>query len=132
MFDALADAIVVAHLAFVFFVLLGGLLVLRWPRLGLVHVPAVVWGVWIEVSGWICPLTPLENWLRRRGGGAGYASSFVEHYVVPLLYPAGLTRDRQWLLAAVVVLINAAVYALVLGRRGRGATRSAAAKSSTR
>jgi uncharacterized membrane protein YhhN len=121
MFDDLANAAVVAHVAFVLFVLPGGLLlVLRWPRLGLVHVPAALWGVWIEVSGWICPLTALENWLRRRGGGAGYASSFVEHDVVPLLSPAALTRDQQWLLAGVVVLVNVAMDALVLGRRGRG------------
>lgn len=120
MYVFLADAVVVTHVGFVLFVLLGGLLVLRWPRLGWVHLPAAAWGVWIEASGWVCPLTPLENWLRRRGGGDGYTSGFVEHYVVPLLYPAALTRELQWVLAAVVVLVNMAVYALVLYRRGRG------------
>ena len=83
----LADAVVLLHLAFVFFVFLGGLLVLRRPRLLWVHLPAVAWGAWVEFTGRVCPLTPLENWLRRRGGGPGYASDFIEHYIEPFLYP---------------------------------------------
>lgn len=116
----LADALVVVHLAFVLFVLFGGLLVLRSRRLAWLHLPAVAWGVWIEWAGWICPLTPLENWLRRLAGAEVYASSFVERYLLPLLYPAALTREVQLLLGGVVVVVNAAIYALVLGRRRAG------------
>jgi len=85
------------------FVVLGGLLVLRWPRLAWAHLPAAAWGVWIEWSAGICPLTPLENRLRRAGGEAGYADSFVEHHVMPVLYPMGLTPDVQAWLAAIVL-----------------------------
>lgn len=118
-FRILADATVLLHLAFVGFVLLGGLLVLRWPRLVWVHVPAATWGAWVEFAGWICPLTPLENWLRQRGGEAGYSSGFVEHYLIPLLYPASLSRELQWGLGGIVLLANAAAYALVVRRRAR-------------
>jgi hypothetical protein len=113
----LADLTVVLHLGFVLFVVGGGLLVLRWPRLAWLHVPAAVWGAFIEFAGWICPLTPLENWLRAEGGGPVYAESFVEHYVIPLLYPAALTRELQWLLGGGVIVINAVVYAVILRRR---------------
>ena len=116
---ALADLVVVIHLAFVTFVLLGGLLAIRWPRVAWVHLPAAAWGVWVEFAGWVCPLTPLENWLRRRAGREGYTSGFVEHYVVPLLYPAALTRELQWLLGGLVIAINAGVYVVVLRRRWR-------------
>jgi len=119
LFRLLADATVVLHLAFVVFVLLGGVLVLRWPRVAWVHLPSAAWGAWIEFAGWVCPLTPLENWLRQQGGGPAYTASFVEHYVVPVLYPAALTRDLQWRFGGVVLLVNAVVYATVLRRRGR-------------
>jgi hypothetical protein len=118
-FNLLADLVVFVHLAFVVFVLLGGLLALRWPRAAWVHLPAAAWGVWVEAAGWVCPLTPLENWLRRRAGGDAYATGFVEHYLAPILYPAWLTREIQWLLGALVVAINAAVYVVVLRRRRR-------------
>lgn len=118
-YRVLADATVVLHFAFVAFVVLGGLLVLRSPRLVWVHLPAAAWGVWIELSGLVCPLTPLENWLRARGGEATYRASFVEHYLLPILYPAALTREVQWLLAGVVLVVNMAVYALALHRRRR-------------
>ena len=121
--NALADLIVVFHFAFVAFVVLGGLLVARWPRVAWVHLPAAAWGVWIELAGWICPLTPLENWLRRRAGGEGYTASFVEHYIVPVLYPAALTREMQWLLGGLVLAINGAVYLAVLRRRWQGRPR---------
>ncbi|MEM6793757.1 MAG: DUF2784 domain-containing protein [Acidobacteriota bacterium] len=115
-----ADATVALHAAFVLFVVLGGLLVWRWPRLAWLHLPAAAWGFAVEVFGWICPLTDLENVLRLRAGRAGYDGGFIEHYLIPILYPAGLTREIQWLLAALVVLINGAVYggrALALRRR---------------
>ena len=120
LYRLLADAIVVLHIGFVVFVVLGGLLVLRRRRLAWVHLPAAAWGVWIEFTGRICPLTPLENWLRRQGGGADYSASFVEHYVIPVLYPAALTRDLQWVLGGIVIAVNAAVYGVVLlARRSR-------------
>lgn len=119
----LADLVVLLHLAFILFVMLGGLLVLRWRRLMWLHLPVVVWGAAIEFVGWICPLTPLENRLRAAAGEAGYSGGFIEHYLIPLIYPAGLTRELQWLLGALVLLVNAAVYWRVLrGRSGGGQT----------
>jgi hypothetical protein len=115
----LADATVVLHLLFVVFVVFGGLLVLRRPWIAWVHLPAAVWGAWIEFAGWICPLTPLENWLRQQGGRPVYASGFVEHYIVPVLYPAALSTEIQWMLGGLVLLINFAIYGMVLRRRAR-------------
>ena len=119
LFRFLADATVALHLAFVVFVLLGGALVLRWPRMAWVHLPSAAWGAWIEFAGWVCPLTPLENWLRQQGGGPAYTASFVEHYLVPVLYPSMLSRELQWALGGVVLLVNAAVYLAVLRRARR-------------
>ncbi|HEX3234806.1 MAG TPA: DUF2784 domain-containing protein [Gemmatimonadales bacterium] len=116
MYRVLAEIVVGFHVGFVLFVVLGGLLVLRWPRLAWLHLPAAVWGALIEFAGWICPLTPLENRLRRAGGTAGYAGGFVEHYLLPVLYPVGLTRGVQYVLGAGVVLVNAAVYWWVFRR----------------
>ncbi|HKN57975.1 MAG TPA: DUF2784 domain-containing protein, partial [Gemmatimonadaceae bacterium] len=113
-YRVLADLVLVVHLGFVVFVVLGGWLVLRWPRLAWVHVPAAAWGVLIEYAGWICPLTPLENSFRMKGGEAGYGSGFVEHYLLPTLYPAGLTRSTQLILGSLVLLLNLAAYAIVL------------------
>lgn len=110
----LADLVVILHFLFVVFALLGGLLVLRWRRLVWWHAPAVVWAVLIEVAGWICPLTPLEQSLRRAAGLAPYEGGFVAHYLLPVLYPEGLTREVQWLLAGVVLAVNALVYGRVL------------------
>lgn len=118
---ALADAVLVLHLAFILFVVLGGLLVL-WRRWLLwLHLPAVAWGILIEFTGWICPLTPLENWLRRLGGGRGYSGGFIDHYLGSLIYPEGLTRELQWLLGAFVIAVNAAVYLRVWRGRARTA-----------
>lgn len=119
----LADALVLLHLAFVVFVVAGGLLVLRWPRVAWAHLPAAAWGVWIEWSGGICPLTPLENRLRTAGGEAGYAGSFVEHYVMPVLYPVGLTSTVQVALGAAVLVLNLAIYGWCMTRRGDARTR---------
>jgi membrane-associated phospholipid phosphatase len=116
-FRVLADATVVLHAAFVLFVVAGGLLVLWRPRVAWLHVPAVVWGVWVEFAGWICPLTYLENWLRMRGGQADYTASFVDQYLLPVLYPPALSREVQWVLAAFVLAINAGVYLVVLRAR---------------
>jgi hypothetical protein len=115
-YQLLADAVVLLHLGFVGFVVLGGLLAVRWPHAAWAHLPAAVWGVWIEFAGWICPLTPLENWLRRQGGGAEYSAGVVEHYLIPVLYPAALTRELQWALGGLVIAVNVAIYAVALGR----------------
>ena len=113
-----AAAVLAAHLAFILFVVCGGLLVLRRTGWAWVHLPAVAWAAWVEFSGWICPLTPLEVALRHGAGEAGYGGDFVEHYLLALLYPGGLTRELQMLLGAVVRLVNLAVY-WVLWRRLR-------------
>lgn len=110
----LADLVVLLHLAVILFVVLGGLLVLRRRRLMWLHLPVVVWGAAIEFVGWVCPLTPLENRLRAAAGEAGYSGGFIEHYLIPLIYPEGLTRELQWLLGALVLLVNALVYWRVL------------------
>jgi hypothetical protein len=119
-YRALADLVVVLHLGFVLFVVLGGLLALRWPRAAWLHLPAALWGAGIEFVQGVCPLTPLENHLRRLGGEAGYAGGFVEHYLLPVLYPAGLSQNVQWGLGIFVVLLNVAVYTIVWRRRVRG------------
>jgi hypothetical protein len=116
-YTTIADLVVLAHLAFVAFVVLGGAAVLRWPRLAWVHLPAVAWAVLIEYVGWICPLTPLENALRQADGGSAYAGGFVERYIIPVLYPADLTRAVQVGLGTVVLVLNALVYWHVLRRR---------------
>ncbi len=117
----LADILVVLHLAFVLFVVLGGLLLFRWPRVAWAHLPAALWGFLIEAFGWVCPLTPLEVRLRRLGGEAGYAGGFVEHYLLPVLYPSGLTRTHQVVLGGLVVVVNVGVYGwwLATQRRNR-------------
>ena len=114
----LADLLVLVHLAFVGFVVLGGLLVLRWPRAAWAHLPAAAWGAAIEFTGWICPLTPLENELRARGGADPYTGDFVARYLMPVLYPEGLTRNAQLGLGALVLVLNAAIYVYVVRRRG--------------
>jgi uncharacterized protein DUF2784 len=115
-----ADVVLIVHLAFVAFVIAGGALVLRWPRLAWLHVPAVFWGAVVELAGWICPLTPLENGLRDAAGEARYAGDFVQHYLVALLYPEGLTRDLQLLFGLLVIAVNALLYGLVLFRMRGG------------
>jgi hypothetical protein len=112
----LADLVVLIHLAFVLFVVLGAVSVIRWRRMVWLHLPALFWAVWIEFTGGICPLTPLENWLRLRSGQGAYGTGFVEHYILPVLYPAGLTRSIQILLGVLAIAINAAVYTVIIFR----------------
>ncbi len=115
----LADLVLVAHLGFIIFAVFGGLLVLRHRWVPLVHLPSVAWGAFVELTGRVCPLTPFENALRRGGGDAGYPGGFIEHYLVPIVYPEALSANAQALLAVGLVVFNATVYAVVLQRRQR-------------
>jgi len=121
-FSLLADAVVVIHLLFIAFVVAGGLLALKWRWFAWVHVPAAAWGTLVELAGWYCPLTPLETWLRRAGGGEGYEETFIERYLIPVIYPEGLTRPVQILLGAIPLAINVIIYGIVWRRSRRGST----------
>ena len=112
----LANTVLVLHFLFVVFVVLGGLLALRWPRVAWVHVPAALWGVAIEFGGCICPLTPFENQLRARAGQSTYEGDFVARYLMPVIYPDGLTREVQVVLGCMALALNLLVYAIVLRR----------------
>jgi hypothetical protein len=117
LYGLLANLVVLLHLTFVVFVAAGALLVLRWPRVAWVHLPCAAWGAFVEVAGWICPLTPLENRLRRIAGEAGFEGGFIEHYALPILYPDELTRTAQVTMGAVLIVVNVAIYAWVWRRR---------------
>ena len=116
-FAVLALLTVLLHLAFILFVIFGGLAVARRPRLAPLHLACAVWGAYVSLAGRICPLTPLENWFRRQGGGTGYAGDFLEHYLLAVIYPTGLTAATQRWLGAGVIVLNAAVYAWILRAR---------------
>ena len=118
-----ADALVLVHLLFVLFVVLGALLLVRWPRVAWIHLPCAVWGALVELGGWICPLTPWERQLRIAAGRDGYTGGFIEHYVVPLIYPGDLTRQIQIALALLVIGINLALYAWAWHRRRQATPR---------
>jgi hypothetical protein len=111
----LADAVLVVHMSFILFVVGGGFLVRRWRSVAWVHIPAVAWGALIEFMGWVCPLTPLEIWARSRAGGTGYSGGFIEHYLLPVVYPAALTHETQIVLGALVLIVNVLVYAWISG-----------------
>ena len=119
-----ADMVVLFHAAFVVFVVLGGVATLRWPRLAWCHLPAALWGVIIELGGWTCPLTGLENHLRLLGDGSGYGGTFIEHYLEPILYPLGLTRRTQLVFGLAALFINLAVSARLCYRRRGSSTAS--------
>ena len=119
----LADTLVVIHFAFTAFVIFGGFLTWRWPEAAFVHLPALAWGCWVEVSHTICPLTPLENHLRHLGGEAGYSGGFLAHYLARVLYPPGLTWHVQWVLAALLLAINLLAYARFLTSRRSASSR---------
>jgi len=114
-----ADIVVVLHAAFALFAAFGGVLAWRWRGVAWAHVPAALWGAWVEYAGWICPVTPLEQGLRRAAGEAGYSGGFIEHYLLPLLYPAGLTASVQFWLGSFVVITNAAIYGWLVQRHFR-------------
>jgi hypothetical protein len=117
MYAVLADLVLVAHVAFVLFVVSGGMLALKWRRAAWVHVPAAAWGVAIEVAGWICPLTPLEHRLRELAGEAPCRGDFIARYLLPVIYPEGLTREIQIALGLAALLVNAGIYGWVIRRR---------------
>ena len=110
MYPLLADLVLIVHLGFVVFVVCGGLLLLRWRWIAWLHLPAALWGAVVEFTGWICPLTPLENYFREQAGQTGHRSDFIANYLLPILYPDGLTRDVQFLLGTVVLAINVSLY----------------------
>jgi hypothetical protein len=112
----LADTVLSVHLLFIVFVMTGGFIALRFPWIMAVHIPAVCWGVFVELSGHTCPLTAIENGFRQVAGDAGYDGSFIEHYLVPLIYPIGLTRNIQFILASIVIITNATAYGYQLFR----------------
>jgi hypothetical protein len=124
MYPLLADLVLIVHLAFVVFVLCGGLLVLKWRWIAWLHLPAAAWGAVVEFTGWICPLTPLENWLRVQGGEAGYEDDFKTRYLLPILYPVDLTQNIQVFLGTVVIVLNVAVYWWIWYMQARVADRN--------
>ncbi len=113
----LADMTMLVHLLFVLFVVFGGVAVLRWRRLAWLHLPAAIWGGAIELGGWVCPLTYLENHFRRLGGESGYGGTFIGHYLEPVLYPLGLTRHTQVMFGLVALFVNLAIYIRIFRRR---------------
>ncbi len=115
----IADSLVGIHLGFILFVTLGGLLVFKWRKLAFAHIPCALWGGLIEFTGWICPLTPLENHFRRLAGELGYAGGFVDHYITPLIYPEALGRGTQIVLGIFVIALNTAIYGTIVLRRQR-------------
>jgi len=132
-FQLAADLVVIVHAAFVAFVIAGGLLVLRWRSLAWLHVPAAVWGVAVGFGGWFCPLTDMENYLRARSGAAVYQDDFIERYLLPLLYPAHLTRGLQLAIGCVALAVNVLVYGYVVRRLRDGWNRSdTSARSASR
>ncbi|MCW8963809.1 MAG: DUF2784 domain-containing protein [Gammaproteobacteria bacterium] len=117
LYGILADVVVLGHFAFIVFVLFGGLLALRWRWMPWIHIPAMVWGMAVEIFGWICPLTPLENLLLRAGDSGGYSGGFLEYYLIPIIYPTGLTRDLQIFLGIGLLAVNFVIYLVVWRRR---------------
>ncbi len=115
--SATANFLTIVHLMFVLFVILGGLLLFWWPRTAFIHLPSLAWGVIIELNNWICPLTPLEQGLRRAAGEEGYSGGFIDHYIIPLIYPDGLTPEIQQMLGFSVLLLNVIIYGAWLLKR---------------
>ena len=116
LFRILADLTALTHLAFILFVVLGAVLVVRWPRLMWLHLPAAIWGVLIEFAGWYCPLTDVENYFLRRAGESGYKGGFVSHYILSVIYPNGLTRGLEIAIGVFVLVVNTALYVRVFRR----------------
>ena len=115
-YQLLANALVILHFGFVGFAVAGGLLCIKWRKVVWLHIPAVIWAIMIELTGEVCPLTPLENYFRLRAGASGYSTDFISHYLIPILYPEGLTRMVQYLLGLTVLLINMIIYGILIKR----------------
>jgi len=113
-YNLLADVIVLAHFLFIAFVICGGFLVIRWPRVAFVHLPAAIWGAVVEIFGWVCPLTPLENNFRLLAGNSSYSGDFVARYLIPLIYPENLTTTIQQLFGGVVITVNMIIYTIAV------------------
>jgi hypothetical protein len=113
-YNVLADAIVITHFLFIIFVVGGGLLVIRWPKIAFVHLPAAVWGAAVELFGWICPLTPLENRFRDLAGETSYSGDFIARYLLPVIYPENLTTSIQYLLGGLVIAVNVIIYVIAI------------------
>ena len=120
LYRLLADAVVIVHALFIVFIVCGGFLAWRWRWVALMHVPAAIWGVLLEYRGWICPLTPLENSLRVKAGQSDYSGGFIEHYMIPAIYPSGLTPRVQTMLGTFVLVVNLVAYTAFLRRLLRG------------
>jgi len=116
LYSVAADFLLIIHLVFITFVLLGGLLLVKWRWLVYLHLPAVAWATLLELRGWLCPLTPLEQHFRMIAGETGYSGSFVQHYLLPLIYPGGLTREVQIILGISVIVVNLVIYIGILTR----------------
>ena len=119
MYNILADVIIGTHFLFIIFVVCGGLLVIRWPKIAFIHLPAAIWGAAVELFGWICPLTPLENHFRNLAGGDLYSGDFVEKYLIPVIYPVNLTPSIQKTLGVMVILINVIFYVIAMRKTRR-------------
>ena len=119
MYSILADIVVCLHFAFIFFVIFGGFIYYLWRNCPYLHLPAVFWGFWIELSGSVCPLTPLENWLDELGGGSTYRSSFIEQYIIQFLYPTDLDQNTKYYLAAALIFINLIIYIHIIRKKSR-------------
>ena len=119
MYSILADIVVSFHFAFVFFVIFGGFIYYLWRNCPYLHLPAVFWGFWIELSGSVCPLTPIENWLDELGGGSTYRSSFIEQYIIQFLYPTDLDQNTKYYLAAALIFVNLIIYIHIIRKRSR-------------
>jgi hypothetical protein len=115
----LSDLVILTHFSFVLFVIIGGFLVIRWKRIAWLHIPAFLWAGLVEIAGFQCPLTPLESWLAERSGAGAYRTGFVEHHIIPILYPASLTRDLQVALGFFVLLVNLGIYGVLFRRTHR-------------
>ena len=118
-FRIAADGLVVIHLVFILFVIMGGLMLFRWPWMIWIHVPTAVWGGLVELFGAPCPLTPLENHLRQAGHAEAYSGGFIDHYIMPIVYPPGLTRQTQVVLGVLILVINFAIYFRFLTRKAK-------------
>jgi len=118
----IADALVVLHFLFIIFVIFGGFSTLKWPRIALIHIPCAIWGALIEFYGWVCPLTHFEHYFRETASGVGYSGGFIQHYLIPIIYPYGLTKDIQLGLGIMVVSLNLFIYLIVIYKKVRHGT----------